>query len=161
NGVIDCGEECDAGAVNGAPGSQCSASCRVQQTGGVLFVPGRRRGGCVLEWAILNPDGKVSRGFPESTQTCIDGDPACDADGADDGGCDFTVSACLNVTDERLPTCNPAATDWVNLRRPSPLRPADATEQSNATLLVNALEALGITVRSEDQVLHAGSPDAQ
>lgn len=163
NGVIDCNEECDAGPANGVPGSQCDATCHAQQAGGVLYLPGGTRGpaACVLEWALVNPGGEITRGFPDPTQTCIDGDPSCDADGNDDGGCDFTLSICLNVTDERVPDCDPEATDWVNLRRPSPLHAVDANEQASADALVDGLMALGITVKSEDRTLQTGVPAAQ
>lgn len=38
---------------------------------------------------------------------CVDNDPTCDGD-PDRGACQFTVAACLNVTDPALPLCGPA-----------------------------------------------------
>jgi hypothetical protein len=37
---------------------------------------------------------------------CIDGDPACDTDGACGNGCNFSVRLCVNVT---TPSCSPSA----------------------------------------------------
>jgi cysteine-rich repeat protein len=160
NGTIECGEECDDGFANGAPGDPCDASCHVVQAANVVFIPGGKRGGngCMIEWAIANV---ATGGFPSTTQTCIDGDPACDADGATDGVCTFHASACLNVTDARLPACHARAISYLKVRRPDPIRPDDATDASNAQQLVGALGGLGLTLRSGDTVLKSGSPDAQ
>src|SRR5689334_6627139 len=43
--------------------------------------------------------------FSAMTASCADGDPACDADGAADGTCTFSVQACVNVTG--LASCTP------------------------------------------------------
>ena len=83
NGKVECAEECDAGALNGQPGSGCDANCKVVPLpGGLLQFPGgRTRNSCMAEWQIKLPNGKVSSGFPLTTQSCIDGDPGCDQDG--------------------------------------------------------------------------------
>jgi cysteine-rich repeat protein len=163
NGRVECGEECDDGPANGGPGSTCDATCHVVQSGPVFFVPGTRRGpaGCVLEWTIVNPNGEVESGFPSSTQTCIDGDPSCDADGAIDGGCDLQVGACLNSTDSRLPLCNSAGVDYIQLRRPNPVSPADDVDEANAETLVDAFADLNATVKFGTTVLHQGVVDTQ
>ena len=40
---------------------------------------------------------------------CFDGDAGCDADGAVDGTCTFSVNLCLLNTDPNLPTCTAPA----------------------------------------------------
>ena len=159
NGTIECGEECDDGIANGAPGNPCDATCHVAHVANVVFIPGAHRGGngCLLEWALENTP---VAGFPAAAQTCIDGDPACDRDGATDGVCTFHARACLNVTDSRLPKCTAKALEFVKVRRPNPLRPADQVEAGNAQLLVGAVESLGLSVRSGDTILQQGVPDA-
>jgi len=46
-------------------------------------------------------------GVPSARVRCTDGDPACDSDGVVNGACRFAVTTCLNVTDARLPRCQP------------------------------------------------------
>ena len=157
NGVIECGEECDDGLANGAPGDPCDTTCHAVQGANTAFIPGAHHGrdGCMLEWMLT---AQPMPGFPSSTQTCIDGDPTCDQDGTNDGVCTFHASLCLNVTDSRLPRCGIHTVDYVNVRRPSPVSPSDQTEAANAQQLVNAVEALGITVRSRSTTLQQGTP---
>jgi hypothetical protein len=66
---------------------------------------------CWTEWSVDNPanlplldkDGRFN-----GTQSCTDGDPRCDHDGAVDGGCTFAVKVCANNTD--LPAeCEPGS----------------------------------------------------
>ena len=159
NGTIECGEECDDGPSNGGPGDPCDVDCHIVQGGNTIFVPSsHHRNGCMLEWALQSAPVP---GFPSSTITCIDGDPACDADGATDGGCTFRASACLNVTDARIPDCQPTSVDFLNIRRPSASDPDDAVEAANAQALIPALEALGITIRSRRTVLQTGTPESR
>ncbi|HLY38435.1 MAG TPA: helix-turn-helix domain-containing protein, partial [Candidatus Binatia bacterium] len=54
-------------------------------------------------YAELDVDGATVGGH---VARCIDGDPACDADGIADGSCTFRVAVCLNQGDAR-PTCEP------------------------------------------------------
>jgi len=61
-----------------------------------------RRRACAAEWLVeqhLAPTGR--RGLPATTQTCRDGDPACDADGTVNGRCTVNVALCVNVVDGR------------------------------------------------------------
>jgi cysteine-rich repeat protein len=156
NGVVDCGEECDP------PGASCDATCHLIPVP-VQVLPGaaRTHEGCFLEWNIVNTGNPKRGGFPGRIQTCIDGDPQCDADGKTDGSCTFLVSACLDANDVRLPACHPPAISDVNLHRPNPIQPADAVDAANASLVVNALDALGVTVRSGTTIVHEGLPDAR
>jgi cysteine-rich repeat protein len=160
NRVIECAEECDDGPANGGPGNRCDGACRVVDVGPQVFIPGSHRGpaACLAEWAVRNPGAETVRGFPSTTQTCVDGDPGCDTDGATDGGCSFAVNACLAATDPRVPACQPAPITWVKLRRPNPLAPADPVDAANAAQLVDAFEALGVTVYYRDTILHQGEP---
>jgi cysteine-rich repeat protein len=159
NGTIECGEECDDGPANGGPGDPCDSTCHVVTGSDMVFVPSSHRGnGCMLEWAVRSPS---VAGFPPSTISCVDGDPACDADGAIDGGCTFHVTACLNVTDARIPSCAPTSVEFVNLRRPSVTDPDDAVEAANAQALASVLEGLGLTVRSRQTVLYMGTPESR
>ena len=155
NGVVDCGEECDP------PGAACDATCHLIPVP-VQVLPGaaRTHEGCFLEWNIVNTGNPKRGGFPGRIQTCVDGDPTCDADGKTDGSCTFTVSACLNASDVRLPACHPPAISDVNLHRPNPIQPADSVDAANASLVVNALDALGVTVRSGTTIVHQGLPVA-
>jgi hypothetical protein len=63
------------------------ANCKVVPLpGGLLLFPGgRTRNSCMAEWQLKLPNGAVSSGFPLTTQSCIDGDPGCDQDGATSG----------------------------------------------------------------------------
>ena len=51
-------------------------------------------------------EARLFNALPQPRVTCVDGDPACDADGVE-GQCTFHVALCLNNTDARLP-CTPA-----------------------------------------------------
>jgi cysteine-rich repeat protein len=160
NGVVDCGEQCDLGPQNGAPGQRCDATCHVVTVSGLLALPGRPTPveGCYLEWQIRNPNGAVNKGFPARKQTCIDGDPSCDADGLNDGGCSFEVGTCLHVPDPRLPSCLLYGIQSVNLRRPNALSPADATDAANVAALVSALETTPVALLSGTTVLQVNPP---
>ena len=66
---------------------------------------GKLASDCVAEWRVDNPlnaPAVDNRGFPSPKQTCTDGDPTCDADGAADGVCTFRVALCFNAADDRL-----------------------------------------------------------
>jgi cysteine-rich repeat protein len=49
----------------------------------------------------------------------------------------------------------------VIVRAPRPLRPADATDAANASVLVGVLRDLGITVKAGTTILFAGTPQAE
>jgi hypothetical protein len=59
---------------------------------------------CLLEWNFIPPS--IARDFPHGVAVCTDGDPSCDADG-EEGRCTFELSLCFNMTDPRLPRCEP------------------------------------------------------
>jgi len=161
NNHVECDEECDAGALNGVPGSGCDAQCKVVALpGGILLLPGgKTRNSCMAEWRIKNPGGAVNEGFPSRNQACIDGDPGCDQDGATDGKCIFQIGVCAHVTDARLPDCDPVQIESISINQPNVLKPADATDAANGTLLKNAIASLGLTVKAGTNVLVPGVPD--
>jgi cysteine-rich repeat protein len=161
NGKVECSEECDAGPQNGQPGSGCDANCKVVALpGGLLLFPGgRTRNSCMAEWRIKLPNGKVSSGFPLTTQSCIDGDPGCDQDGKTDGKCVFQTAVCDHVTDARIPSCNPIQVESISINRPNLLKPADAVDAANGTALKNTIAGLGLTVKAGTNVLVPGVPD--
>jgi cysteine-rich repeat protein len=155
NGVIECGEQCDDGPFNGGPGEPCDATCHTV-AGSTIFVPSGHRGlGCMLEWSIR---AHPVSGFPPTSISCTDGDPRCDADGFIDGGCTFELTGCLNLADVRIPSCRPTTVLSMNVRRPSVTDPVDGVEAANARTLVDAVEALGLTVQSRSTVLQVGRP---
>jgi cysteine-rich repeat protein len=157
NGHLDCGEECDP-----PDDVLCEPGCRARQTVVQRLPGGSIRHGCQVEWEVANASGTLTRsGLPTRAQSCTDGDPACDADGTSDGECRFRARVCLRVDDPRLPECQPAALEYVSVRAPRPLSPGDATEAANASALVDALHALGITVRAGSVELFPGTPEPQ
>ena len=97
-----------------------------------VLIPGtgKPQTDCVLEWGVVDPREHPPvdrRGLLSPRRTCVDGDPLCDQDGVVNGSCSFAVSACLNVTDQRLsPACTASAVTRMTVRRPNLLdsRPA-------------------------------------
>lgn len=69
---------------------------------------------CLVEYDGVAPADGVVR--------CTDGDPSCDTDGVPNGGCRFTVRACLNVADPRLPRCTAPSVASYRLRNGRPGR---------------------------------------
>jgi cysteine-rich repeat protein len=160
NGKVECAEECDAGPLNGQPGSGCDAQCNVVPLPGgfLLFSGGQTRNSCMAEWRIKLANGQVSGGFPLRTQSCIDGDPACDDDGQADGNCTFDVEVCADEIDARLPKCNPIQIASISIVKPNPLTASHAIDLANAQALVSAIEPLGLTVKAGTTVLVPGTP---
>src|SRR5262245_359312 len=57
---------------------------------------------CRAEWQVVNATNTPfvdKKGFVNRDQTCVDGDPACDADRTADGTCTFRVGVCLDQAD--------------------------------------------------------------
>ena len=98
NGTVDgaCGEECDDGDTDGGDG--CGPECRHDA---LLGGTGPRE--CILRLAFVAPERQAD-GSVAPAQTCTEGDPACDASGAD-GVCAFRIAACVGQADARLPGC--------------------------------------------------------
>ncbi len=63
---------------------------------------GLRPNDCLVEWNVS--PANIANALPYITVACRDNDPSCDADQSL-GQCTFTLSACFNVADRRLPNC--------------------------------------------------------
>jgi hypothetical protein len=151
NGAITGKEECDGADLGertcdslGYTGGTlaCTDACKVTTAAcePVFFVPG---GGppktdCLGEWRIMNATGGPNvKGKTAPRQTCKDGDAGCDADGAANGTCTFTVAACFSRADARFAKCpETAVSAWNLLGKVDPADPAVAG-------LVTAIGALG------------------
>jgi hypothetical protein len=120
---------------------------------------GSRRRACAAQWLIEQRAFATNRrGQPRPKQSCRDGDPQCDTDGAADGQCTMNVALCLNVYDHRdlvrrglrrgLPRCEPGQVRAVRLLTPRVRDPnreallaALASLPSLPTALVSACSA--------------------
>jgi len=109
-----------------------------------LIVPG---GGstttdCVAEWTVL---ARPADPPPITSVSCVDGDPACDADGIANDRCVFTVGLCLGGTDPRLNCPAAAGIAAYVLQSPQPTA-SNAVDATNAVhLLAELSELLGVT----------------
>lgn len=108
-----------------------------------LLVPG---GGatatdCIAEWTVV---ARPTDPPPTTTVACVDGDPACDADGTANDRCVFTVGLCLGGTDPRLNCPMAAGIMSYVLQSPQPTA-SNAIDAGNAMRLVAELsELLGV-----------------
>jgi hypothetical protein len=151
NDAINGKEECDGGDLGdrtctslGYTGGTlaCSESCTVDVAScePTFFVPG---GGppkteCLGEWRVTNTKGGPNvKGKVAARQTCKDGDAGCDADGAADGTCTFTIAPCFSLDDARFPKCLlSAVSGWTLLGKVDPAAPTTMA-------LVASVAALG------------------
>jgi hypothetical protein len=83
-----------------------------------LVTRGSKASDCAMEFygVELVPS---SEGRPARSAICVDGEE-CDADGAADGACTYSLGLCFNVTDSRLPDCTPTGIASVTLVRENP-----------------------------------------
>jgi cysteine-rich repeat protein len=154
NGIIEVGEQCDDGNAN--PGDACPADCKY--TAGNSAIRGRATGptidrtGCQVEWYVVNPNNPSdSRGLPNRTQTCHDGDPTCDVSGFDSQGapipdqtpgwCRFQLVMCVNNQDAKLPKCVPNGISQILLVQPV-LRARKTEQQTARAALQDAASTL-------------------
>ena len=140
SGVLDPGEQCDFG--DDIAGDGCDPTCRFE-----VLIPGggTAASDCIAEWAVIDPDNSPALGtdgLPSFKQTCVDGDPSCDADGAFDGKCTFRVALCFENVDPNLPTCTapPGIAKYV-LVSPRP-NSSDAGDAANALALIDVFGRL-------------------
>ena len=108
---------------------------------------GVARTDCLAEWQVVNPSNTPfldRHGRVSNVQTCHDGDPLCDADGAVDGSCTFRVAVCLDVSDAGLPACGAIGIGAYRVTSPTPSSKS-AVDRANAQALLDALVALGGT----------------
>ncbi len=131
NGILEAGEQCDFG--DDVPGDGCDPTCQFEQ-----LVPGGGSNDCIAEWAVINPFNTPPLGIddlPNTTQTCVDGDPSCDFD-SDPDQCTFRVALCLQNVDPNLPECvAPPGIAKFLLTSPRP-NSSDPQDAANATLLM-------------------------
>lgn len=100
--VTEAPEQCDDGAANGTPGSDCTGAC--QEVIPSLRVPGGgpKSTDCQVETVFDLATPRVDgRGIPTRRQLCVDGDPTCDRDPAP-GACSFAFWVCVAGEDARL-----------------------------------------------------------
>jgi hypothetical protein len=104
---------------------------------------GPQRSDCLVEWNVTPPE--IATALPYANAVCRDNDPACDGDQIP-GQCTFTVSACFNVPDRRLPSC---ATDApivaYELLSPQP----NSADAGNAATIGPALPSLPLVTQNE------------
>ncbi len=99
NSVVEPPEQCDEGAANGTPASDCTTACEevippVRVPGG-----GSKSTDCHVETVFdLAPPRVDQRGLPTRRQLCVDGDPTCDRDPAP-GACSFAFWVCVAGAD--------------------------------------------------------------
>jgi hypothetical protein len=100
--VVEPPEQCDDGAANGTPGSDCTVAC--EEVIPALRVPGGGHKGtdCQVETVFdLATPRLDSNGLPSRRQLCRDGDPGCDRDPAP-GACSFAFWVCVAGEDARI-----------------------------------------------------------
>jgi len=151
NDAINGKEECDGGDLGertcaslGYTGGTlaCSDVCKLATAAcdPTFFVAG---GGppktdCLGEWRVTNTaGGPNAKGKTAARQTCKDGDAGCDADGAANGRCTFTVSPCFDRQDARFAKCS-----LVGISAWTLLGKVDAADPA-VSALVSAVAALG------------------
>ena len=100
---------------------------------------------CIAEWAVT---GRAPSTPSTTVFDCVDGDPSCDADQANDGVCRLQVALCLGGTDPALPDCAAAAAlASFTLQSPQPTASNDV-DATNAAHVVDGVAALTGTVPS-------------
>jgi hypothetical protein len=119
NDAINGKEECDGSDLGertcdslGYTGGTltCSDKCKVTTTScdPSFYVAGGGppKSDCLGEWRVKNTaGGPTVKGKTAARQTCKDGDAGCDADGAANGSCTFSVAACFSREDGRFAKC--------------------------------------------------------
>jgi hypothetical protein len=120
-----------------------------EPSAGLIPGGGRVASDCSAEWIVNDPLNEPAfdrKGLPNRTQTCTDGDPTCDVDGAADGACTFRIGVCFNTADKRLVQrgvpCVPSDVASWELKKPKPSS-SNPTDAANAVDLRDAIAALG------------------
>ena len=85
---------------------------------------------------------------PQRTQTCIDGDPACDADGEQRSRLQLRRAALPPRPGPRLPACAPGGDRPRQDRGPEPARRIESDKSANGQAIAAASGQLGATVCS-------------
>src|SRR5262249_1570801 len=94
DGIKECGHQSHGGTLT--PGDGCEPDCTPTVTANArVRIAGTPHAvaGCFAEWdmALANPSISTTTGLPNVIQTCIDSDPACDTDGANNLSCSFDM----------------------------------------------------------------------
>ena len=151
NEAINGKEECDGGDLGertcaslGYTGGTlaCTTECKITTAACdpsfFLVGGGPPKSDCLGEWRIANATGGPNvKGKTPARQTCKDGAAGCDADGAANGTCVFTIAPCFNRADARLAKCTPGSISaWTLLGKVDAANPTAAS-------LVSAVAELG------------------
>lgn len=140
NGIVTIGEQCDDGDSNAGDG--CSAACQSEfSPGGGLI-----KTDCMHEWLTAPVPSPDRNGQPKNRLDCTDDDPTCDFGTPGDKGCTFHVALRFNVLERRF-ACSPVDVVTAQLKRPSAIRPRDATDTANRDAVEGALGELGGLMR--------------
>jgi cysteine-rich repeat protein len=101
-------EQCDDGNLD--PGDGCSPRCFWEPTAAATAVDGvgNQKTECVIGWRAEGIIG-AKQESPTPRRRCVDGNPACDRDGAVNGECAFWVWLCSNTTQLADLPCHPSA----------------------------------------------------
>jgi hypothetical protein len=91
--------------------------CTGEGPGNECITGGASSADCLVEMAVLPSPPRDPSGVPSRSIRCRDGE-ACDADGAADGACTFSVSLCINNTDPRLDGCVPSDVQRIEITAP-------------------------------------------
>jgi hypothetical protein len=149
--IANPGQE-DTNADDVGDACQCLS---VERPGACVPGGGPPSSDCLAELLPAGAQLGVGPGGFGKSATCTDGDPACDADGNVDGVCTMKLMLCLDDTDPRLP-CTPDFVGSVEVKKPSALKPKDATDASNAVALESAAHSLGVAIIRHRQVVTPG-----
>jgi hypothetical protein len=131
-----------------------ACQCNMPIPGRCIAGGGSTRTDCFLELITRGPvryNRKRTR--IKYVLQCYDGQAECDADGARDGQCTFTVGLCFGNADPRFPRCNPEAVLGLEVMSPNVSRAPSTLERANAERLEEAIAALGLEVRRRGETI--------
>ena len=119
NGIVECEEQCDEGALNGTADSRCDSTCKVLPLDIRIPGGGSKKTDCMFQWSMDISDSAVltdRRGTPRNKQTCIDNNPACDLDPTV-GNCRVRVFGCVGKPNPDS-ACPSYSVDRIDVKRP-------------------------------------------
>ena len=139
-----------------------ACSCTAPAPGLCVGGGGTVRTDCAAELLPVGAILTIARGngLPTSNVACVDGDPACDADGAVNGTCALRAVMCLSNTDPRYPACGPQSLDAIEVKKPK-AGAGDATDAANLAAVEGAAQSLGLAVRRNGVIVVAGPGSSQ
>ena len=107
---------CAGTAVGAAAGGPCTENAAASSC-----VPGggTARTDCNVEWSVTLLPSPTTKGLPQKTLACFEGDTRCDFDPDwANASCTFHVGLCINNADPRLPTCAPSQLALIAVQSP-------------------------------------------